>query len=322
VGLEHVGHQDIVRFAEERVNLKRDDATELRDQANRLREKLDAYLDDHPDFELRKMLLSGSLAKGTALKSISDIDVACYVSSDSAPEKISALIDWLAQKLEKAFPNFKPEQIKRKEYSVSVNFISTGNEVDIVPILYSGDAQWRGYLVSKDTGEKLMTSIPMHLDFVRKRKTVTDKHFAQVVRLLKFWCKLQKEADPDGFRFKSFMVELIVAHLADRGTRLDDYPEALAQIFAYLGSDEFRTTIAFRDYYDPSTCKVTTDPIRIWDPVNCENNVAKLYTAPNKNKIVQAALDAGDAVDSALHAISKGETVRYWQKVFGSSFST
>jgi hypothetical protein len=55
--------------------------------------------------------------------------------------------------------------------------------------------------------------------------------------------------------------------------------------------------------------------------VNCENNVAGLYTVPHKDKIVQAALDAGDAVDSALHAISKSETVRYWQKIFGSSFS-
>jgi hypothetical protein len=61
--------------------------------------------------------------------------------------------------------------------------------------------------------------------------------------------------------------------------------------------------------------------VRIWDPVNCENNVAKLYTASNKAKIVQAALDAGDAVDSARRAITKGEAVRFWQKVFGSSFS-
>jgi len=74
---------------------------------------------EHPDFELRKMMLSGSLAKGTALKSISDIGVACYVSSASAPHKVSELVDWLATRLEKAFPNLKPEQIKRKTYSVS-----------------------------------------------------------------------------------------------------------------------------------------------------------------------------------------------------------
>ena len=61
---DHVNHNAIVRFADERVNLKRDDATELRRQGNMLRDKLEAYLSQNPDFDLRKMLLSGSLAKG------------------------------------------------------------------------------------------------------------------------------------------------------------------------------------------------------------------------------------------------------------------
>ncbi len=52
-----------------------------------LRDRLETYLADHPDFELRKMLLSGSLAKGTALKSVSDIDVACYIGAVRAPHK-------------------------------------------------------------------------------------------------------------------------------------------------------------------------------------------------------------------------------------------
>ena len=321
MSLTHVGHQDIVTFSDERVNLKRDDAKELRRQANTLRDRLENYLEEHPHFELRKMMLSGSLAKGTALKSISDIDVACYVSSDTAPHEIGKLIDWLATRLEKAFPNFKPEQIIRKEYSVAVNFITTGNEVDIVPILYDGDKDWRGNLVSKDTGKTLMTSIPLHLQFIRKRKADNDQDFAQIVRLLKYWCKIQKQEDPENFRFKSFMVELVVAHLADKGLALSDYPEALAQIFAHLVSDDFRTTMAFSDYYDPKTCKVTSDPIRIWDPVNCENNVSEAYTALNKSKIFDAAMEASDAIDSAMRAVTKGDTVRYWQKVFGSTFS-
>lgn len=316
---EHVDHADILRFAEERVNLARQDAVDLRAQANRLRDKLEAYLEDNPHFELRKMLLSGSLAKGTALKTISDIDVACYVSSDSAPQKVEELIRWLAKKLEKAFPNFTPEQIKRKTFSVSVTFVTTGNEVDVVPILYTGDPQWRGDLISQDTGERLMTSVPMHLEFIRKRKKEHERHYAQIVRLLKHWSELRKQED-SAFRLKSFMVELIVAHLADCGTRLHDYPEALASFFNYVASDEFRTSIAFRDYYDPTKCEATTDAIRIWDPVNYENNVSKLYTTENKSKICEAALDAGDAIDSALHAVTKGDTVRYWQKVLGPTF--
>lgn len=318
---EHVGHGDIVRFADARVNLKRDDAVELRAQANRLRDKLEAYLSEHPDFGLKKMLLSGSLAKGTALKSISDIDVACYVASGSAPHAVGDLIDWLAKRLEMAFPNFKPSQITRKTYSVSVQFIASGNEVDIVPILYSGDPQWRGDLISQDTGEPMMTSVPMHLEFIRKRKTASPQHFAQMVRLIKFWTGLRKREDASGnFRFKSFMVELILAHLADRNVALNDYPEALQSFFTFVATDQLRSIISFTDYYPTGTCTQTADPVRIWDPVNCKNNVAKLYTATNQALIVDAALDAGDAIDSALRAPSKGETIRYWQKVFGPSF--
>lgn len=316
---EHVDHSDIARFADERVNLKREDAVSLREQANRLRDRLETYIAEHPDFALRKMLLSGSLAKGTALKSTSDIDVGCYVSSTAAPGEVNKLIPWLAQRLIQAFPNISADQIKPKEYSVAIVFKATGNEVDVVPIIYSGDPQWRGDLVSQDTGERLMTSIPMHLEFIRRRKNNTPAHFAQVVRLLKYWARIQKQAD-EGFRFKSFMMELVVAHLADKGVPLNDYPNALASAFAFMASDQFRTTIVFSDYYDPATCTASTSPVRIWDPVNCKNNVAAKYDNQNRDKIVEAALDAGDAIDSALRAITKSETVRYWRKVFGPAF--
>jgi tRNA nucleotidyltransferase (CCA-adding enzyme) len=317
---EHVDHSDIVRFAEDRVNLGREDAAELRAQARRLRERLEAYLEGHPDFELKKMLLSGSLAKGTALATASDIDLAAYVSSESAPHTIRELIDWLAKKLETAFPNFKPEQITRQTYSVTVSFKGTGNDVDIVPILYSGDPAWRGDLISQETGEKLMTSVPMHLEFIRRRKAEHDRDYTQVVRLLKFWASLKKQTD-EGFRCKSFMLELIVAYLADHGTPLDDYPEAMAVVFNFIACDAFQTVVAFDDYYDPSVCTATMAPIRIWDPVNCENNVAKQYTAEHRSKLVAAAMDAGDAIDSALHAVTKADTLRYWRKVFGPTFS-
>ena len=59
---EHVDHREIVRFAQDRVNLPQDKARTYRAQARRLRERLDNYLSENPDFTLRKMLLSGSLA--------------------------------------------------------------------------------------------------------------------------------------------------------------------------------------------------------------------------------------------------------------------
>ena len=81
----HVDHQDLVRFAEDRVNLPYDKAIEYRAQANRLGERLESHLTEHPDFSLRRIQIAGSLAKGTALRTINDIDMAAYISGASAP---------------------------------------------------------------------------------------------------------------------------------------------------------------------------------------------------------------------------------------------
>ncbi|WP_297753917.1 CBASS oligonucleotide cyclase [uncultured Shimia sp.] len=316
---DHVGHREIEQFATDRVNLPREKANEYRAQARRLREKLEGYLDEHPDFTLRKMLLSGSLAKGTALRSLNDIDVACYVSGADAPRDINELLNYITERLRKAFPNFSPDQVQPQTYSVTVSFKGTGLDVDIVPILYSGDPRWYGDLVSQEDGSFLKTSIPLHLEFARKRKNAQETHFAQVVRLVKFWARRLKNEDPD-FRFKSFMIEMIMAKLCDEGLDLSDYPEALQHFFTYIARSNLRERIVFADYYPPSSVGSLGDPVQIIDPVNAENNVARLYTPSNADMIVEAALEAGDAIDSALAAPTKQETVAYWQKVFGSTF--
>ena len=70
MGLQHVGHAEISAFAQDKVNLPKERAGEYRAQARRLREKLEGYLSAHPDFTLRRMMLSGSLTNGTAPRSI------------------------------------------------------------------------------------------------------------------------------------------------------------------------------------------------------------------------------------------------------------
>lgn len=316
---KHVDHAEISRFAADRVNLPKDKAEEYRAQVRRLRERLEVYLAEHPDFTLKKILLSGSLAKGTALRSLNDIDMACYISGVDAPKDVAALLKYLAERLRTAFPNFSPDQVKPQTYCVTVSFKGSGLDVDVVPILYDGDPNWYGNVVSQDDGSFLKTNIPLHLEFIRKRKRALENDFAQVVRLVKFWTRKMK-SEQDSFRFKSFMVELVLAHLADSGADFSDYPEALQHFFSYVAKSDFRERIVFADYYEPSTVGIITEPVQIIDPVNALNNVSRLYTAQQADVIVDAALAAGDAVDAALAAPTKQETVYYWQKVFGSSF--
>lgn len=316
---EHVSHADVARFAVDRVNLPKEKADEFRAQAKRLRDRLESYLGEHPDFTLKRMQLAGSLAKGTALRSLNDIDVACYISGAEAPKDVSALLQYLAERLRKAFPNFSPDQVHPQTYSVTVSFRGTGLDVDVVPILYDGDPDWYGNLVSQEDGSFLKTNIPKHLDFIRKRKQAQPDHFAQVVRLAKFWAARMKGMD-DRFRFKSFMVELILAKLADQGLSFSDYPEALQHFFTYLARTDLREQIFFTDNYSASAIGAFTERVQIIDPVNAANNVSKLYTDANASAIADAAIDAGDAIDSALSAPTKQQTVYYWQKVFGSTF--
>ncbi|RMU22182.1 tRNA nucleotidyltransferase [Pseudomonas amygdali pv. lachrymans] len=316
---EHVDHKVIARFAEERVNLPKEKAKEYREQAGRLQDKLEGYLSDHPDFSLKRMIVSGSLAKGTALRSLNDIDVAVYISGSDAPHDTRALLDYLADRLRKAFPNFSPDQVKPQTYSVTVSFRGSGLDVDLVPVLYSGLPQWRGNLVSQEDGSFLATSIPLHLEFIKVRKRASPTHFAQVVRLAKHWARLMKQERQD-FRFKSFMIELILAKLSDKGVNFSNYPEALQAFFTYLVTSELRERIVFEDNYAASKVGPLTDLVQIIDPVNPDNNVARLYTQRNVDSIIDAAMDAGDAIDAALYAPTIQLTVGYWQKVLGSSF--
>jgi hypothetical protein len=140
----HIDHRDIVRFAEEKVNLPKDKADEYRAQAKRLREKLETYLDEHPDFTLKKMLLSGSLAKGTALRSLNDIDVACYISGAMRRTKCAACWTTSRSGCARRSRTSRPDQVKPQTYSVTVSFQGTGLDVDVVPILYDGDPEWYG----------------------------------------------------------------------------------------------------------------------------------------------------------------------------------
>ncbi len=316
---KHVDHGDIVRFAQEKVNLPKDKANEYRAQARRLREKLDGYLAEHPDFALKKIMVSGSLAKGTALRTLNDIDLACYISGADAPNDITDLLNYLAERLRNAFPNFSQDQVQPQTYSVTVSFRGTGLDVDVVPILYNEDPQWYGNLVSQEDGSFLETSIPLHLDFIRKRKRAQETHFAQVVRLIKFWA-MKNKREQHGFRLKSFMVEMILAKLCDQGMDFSDYAEALQHFFTYVARSNMRERIVFADYYNPSSVGHFSESVQFIDPVNATNNVSRLYTNVQADMIVDAALNAGDAIDAALAAPTKHETVYYWQKVFGSTF--
>ncbi|MDR3719868.1 MAG: CBASS oligonucleotide cyclase [Bryobacteraceae bacterium] len=315
-----IGHADIAAFADDSVNLKREDAKAYREQVGRLREKLDKLAADHPNYGLIKTLLSGSLAKGTALKTLNDIDVAFYVKAEKAPRAEPDLLNWLAERLREAYPQMNPDQITPNKHSVCIKYAVSGLSVDVVPVQYDGAPDDRGYLFDSDGGERVLTSIPLHLRFIRKRKAQQLTHFAQVIRLVKWWVRLQKSKDEE-FRMKSFMTEMIISHLNDSGVRMADYTIALEKIFGYIVNSRLQARIFFTDYYPASSLPGPTGkPMEIFDPVNEANNVAAVYDDSHRQKLVSVAQDALEAISEARFATTRGRAIECWQDVLGPSF--
>ena len=317
----HITHRDVAYFAEDKVNLHRDGVAAHRAQVNRLREQLKKHIDETPESPLVKMLLSGSLAKGTALSTLNDIDVAVYVWGDAAPAEDGELLDWLADLLRAAYPTLAPDQIVvyPGSHCVTVTFRGSGLNVDVVPVLYYGDEDDQGYLVTKDSGERVLTSIPLHLRFLRRRKDL-EQHCAQIIRLVKWWARRQK-TEREGFKCKSFIVELICAKLVDDGVDFSDYPRAIEEFFAYVARSGLQQRFVFSDYYRPGDVPdATGTPIEIYDPVNPENNVASQYGLDDRNLLVSAARDALDALTEAHYSDTKGRAVDAWRDVLGPSF--
>lgn len=316
----YITHKEIRDFALERVNVKRDDLTEYRAQANRLREKLEKHIGEHPDYGLVKMRSAGSVAKGTALKTIDDMDLAVYVKSSEAPKAEGELLGWMADRLRAAYPNHPPEQIEPGLHAVKISFSGSGLDVDVAPVLWEGEDDDVGYLIVPGSGQRVRTSVTQHLKFLRARKDAAPGDFAQVVRLLKWWVRRRKILD-ESFRFKSFMVELVCAHLADTGIDFSDYPAAMEAFFAYIVQSELSERISFDDFYEKSELpQPTSDQIEIFDPVNPDNNVAALYTLEQRRRIVEAADEAVSAIAEASYSTTKGRALDCWQIILGPTF--
>jgi tRNA nucleotidyltransferase (CCA-adding enzyme) len=317
-----VDHGVVSAFAVEKVNLPREEVAAHRAQVNRLRSHLQRLIDAHDQYSLVKTLHSGSVAKGTAMRSVADMDVAAYLDASQVPvEDHRKVINELGSILRAAYGGAKaPEDFEEQAHSVRVRFHGSGLDVDVAPVIYAGLPDDRGDLVTRD-GRRVETSVRLHLDFIRRRKSEYGGSYTQVIRLLKFWAREQKRVRGDGFRCKSFMLELVVAYLCRAGLWLGDYPSALERAFAWIVQTDMAERVWFDDFYESAALPDETgDPMQVFDPVNPENNVCRTYTEADRRALVDAATDALDAITAARYGTTKAYAFACWQRVFGPTF--
>ena len=305
---------DFRTFLDEKVNLKQDAVRAYRDQVNHLRERLEAHIKEHPDFDLLSLRHFGSLAKGTAVSTLREMDVAAYIKPAAVQGRaLNSVLEIIRDLLIGVYPQMEASQFTVDPPAVTINFRSTGLEVDVVPVIPNGKPDGRGLLALRNP-EWVETSIPLHLDFIRKR-SAKHAQFRELVRLTKWW-RNEKEVP-----ISSFLIELIWCHLVDTITVSPDHQEALLAFFAYVERSRLETRISFNDNYRPSEIQQCTDLVQIYDPVNPANNVGASVTRADRDILLRRAEDALDTVAAGSAAYSKGRGVESYQRVFGSAFN-
>jgi tRNA nucleotidyltransferase (CCA-adding enzyme) len=133
------------------------------------------------------------------------------------------------------------------------------------------------------------------------------------VRLLKNW---RNELELE--RFRSFLIELIVAHLLDRDGVASSLQEGLQRFYLYVAQSGLNEAITFPELGNVSS--FPSDPVVVLDPVNKDNNVAARLTSAERDEIVNAAENAFSTIETAIWNGRKGETLDLWKEVMGRSF--
>jgi tRNA nucleotidyltransferase (CCA-adding enzyme) len=322
-----VTHAALAHFAQSRVNVPSDTAKRRREQVAHLRERLESYVTAHPDYDLVKMRASGSVAKHTAIRSGSDADVAAYIRASSVggvDVDEAQLLTWLKDRCQEVYGDTKvAEDFVISDHAVGITMRGSGLKIDVAPVLYEGEPQDRGYLVTR-AGTRVLTSVTLHLEFLNDRSAVAGTEYKELIRLVKAWIARSKLEDRT-FRFKSFLAELIIAHLWDNGWNgeplaVKDYPRAFEQVLGYIARSGLSEPVVFTDNYDEGEVAWSADPVQVWDPVNPNNNVVETYSDDDRRRLVRRASDALDQVSWAAVAPTKTAANDAWRTLFGPSF--
>lgn len=287
-------------------------------QVDFLIDSLEKKIREDASFKVKGFKKTGSIMKGTVLKPNGDLgvdaDIAVFLDiSESEKDDVNNLHQIIRRLLVAVYPMKKPQDFKVQPRTLGIHFHTSGLDVDLVPVIPIPKQAGYGWQPSSQRGHPVKTSIQGQLDFIKSRRDA-DPRFKSIVRLLKKW---RNESELD--RFRSFTIELIVAHLYDRDGAATSIEDGLQRFFLFVAQTELKTPITFPEL--GKAVSFPADPVVILDPVNKDNNVAARLTHDERMEIVAGAEKAWSTIESASWKGGKGDTLDLWREVMGRSFT-
>jgi hypothetical protein len=314
VDMHPVTPPDLRAFLSEVVNLPPERLANVRATIKALRLQLARHVGSSEEFGLIEILNSGSVAKKTAITPLNDVDVAVLLRPGDVPTyQLPDLLKYVRDLLVTAYHPKAQEDYSITRHAVRVEFRDSRLAVDVVPIIPHPEKERFALLPTRGSGEWVLTSIPLHLEFIRE---CSREHpdFLELVRLVKWWRREQ------GVHFKSFLIELLWAHLLrTRQVAKGDLHEALLGFFGYIVRTELRETVSFDGDHERS--EAASAPVRVSDPVNPSNNVAAAIDPARRDQLVRACREAFEALAAAQTAPTAMVARTNYQRVFGPRFA-
>jgi tRNA nucleotidyltransferase (CCA-adding enzyme) len=305
-----------IRYYDSNVlRLPADKRTEYHGQVDRLITELCKHVRNHSEIKITRVVKAGSFAKFTILRRTAadpvDVDVVFYISGrDITHDTLATINDLIYSLLIKIYPTKSVEDFEIQRKAAKVTFVGTGLSVDIVPVIEDESQTGYGWQFDIEDGTSMQTCAACQIKFVRDRKN-EDGDFRTLVRMVKKWRNHAGLA-----HLKSFVIELIVAHvLAQQGTA-GSIEQRFRNILLYIAQSGLKEQISFPENVAPFT--TFTDPVVILDPVNSLNNVASRITETERQEIVAAATEAWET--AAFASAENDDAV--WKELFGPRFKT
>jgi len=295
------------------LRLPQDKRTEYHEQVDRLVATLNKNIRGKTKIRVTRVVKAGSFAKFTILRKTTDdpvdVDLVFYVAGRSIDaETLASLCDTIYELLIEIYPNKSIEDFEIQRKAATVTFAGSGLSVDIVPVIEDPSQDGYGWQYDIRDGSRIQTCAPCQIKFVRDRKNV-DTDFRSLVRLGKRW-RNYAELKP----LKSFIVELIMAHLQGRDGSSGSIDDRFRRFLGYIAQSGLKDQIQFPENTPPFG--TFNHPVVIIDPVYSLNNVAARITEDERKQIVARAEEDWETATLA----SVTDDTEEWKKIFGPRF--
>lgn len=250
-------------------------------------------------FALKKFVVIGSHARGTAIRGWSDVDFFAVISRDDVRwgdvyVRSSTTLDRVRQDLSNRFWR---TETARDGQAIMLNF-GSGSAVDVVPAFFwEMGSKHPIYQMPNGTGEWMPTNPEAHGVYLKRANFASGGKLRRTVQLLKFWRECRQPRIP----LSSFHLEIVLA--SERlCTGAKTHAECLAAALTVLAD---------------RACRSVRDPLQI------AGLIPSAKTPAQQEQVLRSVLFAQDHAVAALNAEEDGdyqEALRQWNIMYNGYF--